>query len=226
MKESLKELCFFMICGQTLLFFQSGKKYEKICRMILELLILVGIAGMILSFLQSLGFRKGEITAAGGAVENMRHSMEEALNRQLGGTEETDIREDNFLWEESMEELLETYTLEEIKSKYNYLAERYGAKMEKIERTEEKIRVFLKEEKTGETDGDMENEEAENERNPAKNTEIEKIKIGEIRIGQETAEKEKQQEEDAISFQKEAFREEFARALSIDEENLEVVLID
>ena len=54
-----------MICGQTLLYFQSGKKYEKICRMILELLVLAGVVGMILNFLQSLGIRTGDMPAAG-----------------------------------------------------------------------------------------------------------------------------------------------------------------
>ena len=47
MREQIKELCIFMICGQTLLYFQSGKKYEKICRMILELLVLGVFVGMI-----------------------------------------------------------------------------------------------------------------------------------------------------------------------------------
>ena len=82
MLKQIKDLCIFMICGQTLLYFQSGKKYEKICKMILELLVLAGIIGMILNFLQSLGFQKGEMAAAGGAVAGMYFLLKNVLGRE------------------------------------------------------------------------------------------------------------------------------------------------
>ncbi len=144
MREQIKELCLFMICGQTLLHFQSGKKYEKICRMILELLVLAGVVGMILNFLQSLGIRKGDMPAAGGAVANMQRSMEEALLKQL----DMDSLEEEFMSGISMESLVEKYTLQEVKAKYDGFAGQYGFEIEEIEQTGDMLRVSVK--KTGE----------------------------------------------------------------------------
>lgn len=140
MREQIKELCFFMICGQTLLHFQSGKKYEKICRMILELLVLAGVVGMILNFLQSLGIRKGDMPAAGGAVSNMQRSMEEALLKQL----DPDGLDGELDYGISMEDMVEKYTLEEMRSKYNYFAGQYGFEIERVEQKEDKLWVFVK----------------------------------------------------------------------------------
>ncbi len=146
MKEQIKDICFFMIIGQTLLHFQSGKKYEKICRMILDLLILVGIVGIVLNLLQSVGIRKGELMAEGGAVSDMQHSMEEALSKQL----DIEMDETDFLQGFSAEDLLEKYTLEEMKSRYNYLALGYGMEIEKIERNGENLAVYVR--RNGEMD--------------------------------------------------------------------------
>ena len=129
MREQIKELCIFMICGQTLLYFQSGKKYEKICRMILELLVLAGIVGMILNTLQSFGIRSGEMQAAGGAVAGMQRDMEEALSRQL----DMDSFDEVFMGGIPVEGLVEKYTENEIKSNYNYFARQYGLEIEKVE---------------------------------------------------------------------------------------------
>lgn len=147
MREQIKELCLFMICGQTLLHFQSGKKYEKICRMILELLVLAGVVGMILNFLQSLGIRKGDMPAAGGAVTNMQRSMEEALLKQL----DMDSLEEEFMSGISMESLVEKYTLQEVKAKYDGFAGQYGFEIEEMEQTGDMLRVSVK--KTGDLSG-------------------------------------------------------------------------
>ncbi len=147
MREQIKELCLFMICGQTLLHFQSGKKYEKICRMILELLVLAGVVGMILNFLQSLGIRKGDMPAAGGAVANMQRSMEEALLKQL----DMDSLEEEFMSGISMESLVEKYTLQEVKAKYDGFAGQYGFEIEEMEQTGDMLRVSVK--KTGDLSG-------------------------------------------------------------------------
>ena len=146
-REQIKELCLFMICGQTLLHFQSGKKYEKICRMILELLVLAGVVGMILNFLQSLGIRKGDMPAAGGAVANMQRSMEEALLKQL----DMDSLEEEFMSGISMESLVEKYTLQEVKAKYDGFAGQYGFEIEEMEQTGDMLRVSVK--KTGDLSG-------------------------------------------------------------------------
>ncbi len=140
MREQIKELCLFMICGQTLLYFQSGKKYEKICRMILELLVLAGIVGMILNFLQSFGIQKGEMQALGGAVAGMQRSMEEALERQL----DMDGLGEDLMSGISMEGLVEKYTMEEIRSRYGYFAEQYGYEIVKVEQKNDRLQVFLK----------------------------------------------------------------------------------
>ena len=214
MREQIKELCLFMICGQTLLYFQSGKKYEKICRMILELLVLAGIVGMILNFLQSLGMQKGEMQALGGAVASMQRSMEEALTKQLDAG---DLEED-FISGISMESLVEKYTMEEIKSKYNSFAEQYGYEIEEVKQKDDKLHVLLKEkpklkqnyeekskEKTAEegmeenslkeSETKEENDETAAMENPVgiadieqiKKVEIEKIDLGEgERTGEET----------------------------------------
>ena len=147
MREQIKELCLFMICGQTLLHFQSGKKYEKICRMILELLVLAGVVGMILNFLQSLGIRKGDMPAAGGAVTNMQRSMEEALLKQL----DMDSLEEEFMSGISMESLVEKYTLQEVKAKYDGFAGQYGFEIEEMEQTGDMLRGSVK--KTGDLSG-------------------------------------------------------------------------
>lgn len=220
MLEQIKDLCLFMICGQTLLYFQSGKKYEKICRMILELLVLAGIVGMILNFLQSLGFRKGEMEAAGGAVAGMQRSMEEALSRQLGAEGVSG----DFLAGDALENLIEKYTEEEIKSRYNSFAKQYGFKIEKIKEKNNKLQVFLKE---------IREEETDNAENPAEIVGIEQIEIGEIAInGMEdsVAEEENREESPGRSGIKkeelESFRRQLALVFAIEEEKLEVILVD
>lgn len=140
MLEQIKDLCLFMICGQTLLYFQSGKKYEKICRMILELLVLAGIVGMILNFLQVLGFQKGEMEAAGGAVAGMQRTMEEALSKQLGMEE----FQSDFLSDDTLENLIEKHTTEEIKLRYNSFAKQYGMEITDVKQDGKKLQVFLK----------------------------------------------------------------------------------
>lgn len=215
MLEQIKELCLFLICGQTLLYFQSGKKYEKICRMILELLILAGIVGAILNFLQSAGFRKGEMEAAGSAVAGMQRNMEEALSRQLGME---GISED-FLAGEAMENLIEKYTVEEIKSSYNNFAKEYGYEIQKIKNEKDKLQVFLK---------SVQKKEKDYEENSAETDGIEQVEIGEIRIdkgdNRETEEKEEYPEKSGEELK--SFRRQFALVLGMEEEKLEVILVD
>lgn len=230
--EQIKELCFFMICGQTLLYFQSGKKYEKICRMILELLVLAGIVGMVLNFLQSLGWNKGEMEAAGGAVAGMQRSMEEALSRQLGSEE----FQENFLSEDVMESLIEKHTENEIKSRYNKFAEQYGLKIERMEQEDDKLRVFLKETEA-ETDGETEEDGGERgeqfAENPAKIDEIERVEIGEIALsereenGTDTEDPEGNWKEPGIGEEElKNFRRQLALVFAMEEDKLEVILID
>lgn len=242
MREQIKELCLFMICGQTLLYFQSGKKYEKICRMILELLVLAGIVGMILNFLQSLGIRKGEMLASGGAVAGMQRSMEEALSKQLG----SEGMEGDFLSGFSPDSLVEKYTMEEIKSKYNYFAEQYGFTIERVEQKEEKLQVLLKrnytkEDSLKENDGidkgagkdAAEDGESGDAGNPAKIVEIELVEIRKVGLGEglremenEAQEKESSEKIQADGKQLESFRRQFALVLAMEEEKLEVILVD
>lgn len=242
MLKQIRDLCLFMICGQTLLYFQSGKKYEKICRMILELLVLAGIVGMILNFLQSFGFQGGEMEAAGGAVAGMQRSMEEALSRQLGDEK----FQEEFLSDNAFENLLDKYTMNEIKSKYNYFAEQYGLEIQDVRQNGEKLQVFLKEirgEKTydtgqaGSTDGKTQERElqdkAENEGNPAKNVEIEEIEIGKIEWGGEETggtdlgKAEEYSGKSGIGEEElEMFRRQLALVFMMEEDKLEVILID
>lgn len=224
MMEQIKDLCLFMICGQTLLYFQSGKKYEKICRMILELLVLAGIVGMVLNFLQSLGLQKGEMEAAGGAVAGMQQSMEEALSRQLG----MEGFQESFSGEDVVAGLIDKHTENEIKSRYNYFAEQYGMEIEKIEQDGNKLQVFLKE-KEGETGTD---EELSAE-NPAKNAGIEPVEIGAIKLGEtETESTDPEDGRENSGKQKigteelETFRRQLALVFAMEEDKLEVILID
>lgn len=206
-----------MICGQTLLYFQSGKKYEKICRMILELLILAGIVGAILNFLQSAGFRKGEMEAAGSAVAGMQRNMEEALSKQLG----MEGISGNFLAGEEMEKLIEKHTTEEIKSSYNNFAMEYGYEIQKIKNEKDKLRVFLI---------DVRKNEKDYEDNSAKTDGIEPVEIGEISIdrGDSKETKEEMSEKDPEKSEEElkSFRRQFALVLGMEEEKLEVILVD
>lgn len=245
MREQIKELCFFMICGQTLLHFQSGKKYEKICRMILELLVLAGVVGMILNFLQSLGIQKGDMPATGGAVANMQRNMEEALLRQLDFDSLNEELTDGI----PMEDLVEKYTLEEIKSKYDHFAGQYGFEIVSMEQEEDKLQVFVKEtddyygktEADGQTegeasDGEETKEEMENaagEGNTVETEEIRRVEIEKVDIDVErTQEKttgKKEQEDAETEKDKEQlgeFRRQLALVFAMEEEKLEVVLID
>lgn len=242
MLEQIKNLCLFMVCGQTLLYFQSGKKYEKICRMILELLVLAGIVGMILNFLQSLGIQKGEMEAAGGAVAGMQRSMEEALSRQLG----TEGMEDEFLSGDILDSLVEKHTIEEVKTRYNYFARQYGVEIQDIEQDGETLRVFLKEYNGRESAGVRQEEEAEGETGQmevsgeaesagdvAEIAEIEQIEIGEIELGEEEKKaadpgsEEKHLKKTRMKAEElEDFRRQFALVLAMEEEKLEVILID
>lgn len=242
MLEQIKDLCLFLICGQTLLYFQSGKKYEKICRMILELLILAGIVGMILNFLQSLGFRKGEMEAAGGAVAGMQRSIEKALSKQLGMEE----LENDFLTESTLESLINKHTLKEIKSKYNYFAEQYGFEIQEIKKQDTKLQVFLKKVEKNKTIYEMPEEEKKwkgeqeaipDTENPAGIVEIEQIEIDKITLDQEEEgntdnasgdkkEKEYSEKSGTAKEELEIFRRQFALVLAMEEEKLEVILID
>lgn len=242
MLEQIKNLCLFMVCGQTLLYFQSGKKYEKICRMILELLVLAGIVGMILNFLQSLGIQKGEMEAAGGAVAGMQRSMEEALSRQLG----TEGMEEEFLSGDILDSLVEKHTIEEVKTRYNYFAQQYGVEIQDIEQDGETLRVFLKEYEGRESAGVRQGEEAEGETGQmevsgeaesagdvAEIAEIEQIEIGEIELGEEEKKaadpgsEEKHLKKNRMKAEElEDFRRQFALVLAMEEEKLEVILID
>lgn len=221
MREQIKELCIFMICGQTLLYFQSGKKYEKICRMILELLVLAGIVGMILNVLQSFGIQSGEMQAAGGAVAGMQRDMEEALSRQL----DMDSFDEVFMGGIPVEGLVEKYTENEIKSKYNYFAKQYGLEIEKVEQKGEKLQVFFKRipaENAAASDAEAQ-EIGEDERNPAKIVEIERVEIEEIRPGERDGGEEEERERGEDS---ETFRRQFALVLGMEEEKLEVIFVD
>lgn len=221
MREQIKELCIFMICGQTLLYFQSGKKYEKICRMILELLVLAGIVGMILNTLQSFGIRSGEMQAAGGAVAGMQRDMEEALSRQL----DMDSFDEVFMGGIPVEGLVEKYTENEIKSNYNYFARQYGLEIEKVEQEGEKLQVFFKKipaESASASEAESE-EEGADERNPAKIPEIEPVEIGEIKPGERD---ERREEKGGRGEDTETFRRQFALVLGMEEENLEVIFVD
>lgn len=234
MLEQIKDLCLFMICGQTLLYFQSGKKYEKICRMILELLILAGLVGMILDFLQSIGFRKGEMEAAGGAVAGMQRSMEEALSKQLDMTEKENI----FPVKDELEDLIEKHTSEEIKSAYNYFAERYGFEIQEVKKQGDKLQVFVKKIENTETMYKEREEDSEqNPENSKNNVEIENIEINEIALTEtgendthredgEGEEKEHLGKSQTSKEAPETFRRQFALVLAMEEENLEVILID
>lgn len=218
MLEEMRELCIFMVCGQTLLYFQSGKKYEKICRMILELLVLAGIVGMILNFLQSIGLQKGEIEAAGGAVAGMQRSMEEALSRQLGdGEGKADLFSDI-----SAEALVEKYTMEEIKSRYRDFAKQYGLTIDEIERDGNRLRVYVRQSFLEEETEKQELAEADK---------VRQIEIGKIEVEENALEKteEKQGKSTGKQLGKgrlEDFRRQFALILAMDKERLEVVLID
>lgn len=221
MREQIKELCIFMICGQTLLYFQSGKKYEKICRMILELLVLAGIVGMILNTLQSFGIRSGEMQAAGGAVAGMQRDMEEALSRQL----DMDSFDEVFMGGIPVEGLVEKYTENEIKSNYNYFARQYGLEIEKVEQEGEKLQVFFKRipaENAYASDAEAQ-EIGKDERNPAKIVEIERVEIEEIRLGERDGGEEEERERGEDS---ETFRRQFALVLGMEEEKLEVIFVD
>lgn len=217
MLEQIKELCLFMICGQTLLYFQSGKKYEKICRMILELLVLAGIVGMVLELLQSFGLQRGEMEATGGAVAGMQQSMEEALSRQLGAEE--------FLSEDVLTGMIERHTENEIKSRYNYFANQYGLEIDRVEQRGDKLQVFLKatEEKT-------QSKEESSAENPAKIDEIKPVEIGEIDLGdgpeEDPAGEERAGRGRIGEEELETFRRQLALVFAMEEEKLEVILID
>ena len=252
MREQIKELCIFMICGETLLHFQSGKKYEKICRMILELLVLAGIVGMILNFLQTLGIQKGDMPAAGGAVANMQRSIEEALLRQLdmGGTDE------GLMPGISMENLLEKYTMEEIKLRYNDFAGQYGFEIDRVEQKEDTWQVFVKRAdgfyETAKAEGQTEGEEAvgaEKEgdgkgeektagaKDPAETEKIRRVEIGKVDIGDMGTEEKTVAEEEAagpesgenmetVKDRLLVFRRQLALVFAVEEEKVEVILID
>ncbi len=251
MREQIKELCIFMICGQTLLYFQSEKKYEKICRMILELLVLAGIVGMILNVLQSFGLQGGEMQAAGGAVAGMQQSMEEALSKQL----DMETFDENFMAGISMESLVKKYTEQEIKTKYNYFAQQYGLEIERAEQSGEKLQMFLKELPAEEADaggeGEREKEKDQKDTADAKDSveiaAVEQVDIGRIRLGEsredaakeagkamgreETAEESKEDKSGPAEVrtgerQLLTFRRQFALVLGMEEENLEVILIE
>lgn len=232
MLEQIKELCLFMICGQTLLYFQSGKKYEKICRMILELLVLAGIVGMVLNFLQSVGLNRGEMEAAGGAVAGMQRSMEEALSKQLASEE----FQENFLSEDVLDSLIEKHTENEIKTRYNKFAEQYGFKIERIKQENDKLQVFLKEAESA-ADGAPEEDGGEGKKqfaeNPAEIVEIEQVEIGEIELSErikndpDTGDPEENQKMPKAGEEElEIFKRQLALVFAMEEDKLEVILID
>ncbi len=230
MLEQIKDLCLFMICGQTLLYFQSGKKYEKICRMILELLVLAGIIGMILNFLQVLGFQKGEMEAAGGAVAGMQRTMEEALSKQLGMEE----FQSDFLSDDTLENLIEKHTAEEIKLRYNIFLKQFVLEITVLKQDGKKLQVFLKGLKQ-ETGGEAKQKEMKEEAavNSANIDPVEKIEIEEITIREEEStagnEEMKEAASEKAAMEKaelETFRRQLALVFAMEEDKLEVILVD
>ena len=226
MLEQIKDLCLFMICGQTLLYFQSGKKYEKICRMILELLVLAGIIGMILNFLQVLGFQKGEMEAVAG----MQRTMEEALSKQLGMEE----FQSDFLSDDTLENLIEKHTAEEIKLRYNSFVKQYGLEITDVKQDGKKLQVFLKGLKQ-ETGGEAKQKEMKEEAavNSANIDPVEKIEIEEITIREEEStagnEEMKEAASEKAAMEKaelETFRRQLALVFAMEEDKLEVILVD
>ncbi len=224
MLEQIKDLCLFMICGQTLLYFQSGKKYEKICRMILELLVLAGIIGMILNFLQVLGFQKGEMEAG------MQRTMEEALSKQLGMEE----FQSDFLSDDTLENLIEKHTAEEIKLRYNSFVKQYGLEITDVKQDGKKLQVFLKGLKQ-ETGGEAKQKEMKEEAavNSANIDPVEKIEIEEITIREEEStagnEEMKEAASEKAAMEKaelETFRRQLALVFAMEEDKLEVILVD
>ena len=146
-----------------------------------------------------------------------------------------DSFDESFMSGIPVEDLVEKYTENEIKSKYNYFAAQYGVKIEEVEQKEEKLQVFLKEIRDENTfvQGDTAEMKETNEGNPAKNVEIEKVEIGTITPGEggkgeaggreqgEEAAKRKTEKVDLATFHRQ-----FALVLGMEEENLEVILID
>ncbi len=250
MREQIKELCIFMICGQTLLHFQSGKKYEKICRMILELLVLAGIVGMILNFLQTLGIQKGDMPAAGGAVANMQRSIEEALLKQL----DMDGADEGLMPGISMENLVEKYTMEEIRLRYGHFAGQYGFEIDRVEQKEDTWQIFVKRAddfyETAKADGQTEGEEAAGaemegeggeraagaedlaETEKIRRVEIEKVDVGDMGTKEKTVTEEEAagwesgENMEAVEDRLLVFRRQLALVFAVEEEKLEVILID
>ncbi len=166
---------------------------------------------MILNFLQSLGFQKGEMEAAGGAVASMQRSMEEALSRQLG----TEGMAEGFPAGDTLQNLIEKYTAEEIRTRYSHFAGQYGFEIQDVKECNDKLQVFLKE---------LSEEETASEENPEMTGGIRQVEIGEIVLNE--TEEEHFDAAETPGKRLETFRRQLALVFAMEEEKLEVILID
>ncbi len=211
--EHIKEICFFIICGQTLLHFQSGKKYEKICRMILQLLILAVMAGFLLAVLQSAGLyedsaREASGKAVAGDGLSVQESIGSSVEKQLAGMEESD-----FMNKISLENMIEEYTCSEICTEINNITMKYGIRTKEVQVLEDRVRIIVSYRENAEK---TENMPDNDDGNPADKISVEKIEIGVQKEDFESGREEK-------SPSAEELRKEIAARLQTEPEKLEVI---
>lgn len=167
--------------------------------------------------------------AAGGAVAGMQRTMEEALSKQLGMEE----FQSDFLSDDTLENLIEKHTAEEIKLRYNSFVKQYGLEITDVKQDGKKLQVFLKGLKQ-ETGGEAKQKEMREEAavNSANIDPVEKIEIEEITIREEerTANEEmKEAASEKAAMEKadlETFRRQLALVFAMEEDKLEVILVD
>lgn len=56
MIERIKEICFLTMIGKLILSTQSGKQYEKICKVMLEFITVIYLVGAVLGLIRADGF--------------------------------------------------------------------------------------------------------------------------------------------------------------------------
>ena len=199
LKEGLIGICLFMIGGHFVLFLQSGKRYQKITKIVLEL---SGICLFVVLVFGNLGERR---------IEEYWNRLEQTLEKIQGdelnekSMNISEIEKDSDAFQELLMDSVENKLVQEVKSKINNskIGEEYTVNQVFLEDGILNVALVSKE-----NSGNM---------NETENTmPVEKVSI-EVNI---TC-----QNQDSISDKEKCqLKEEIAEVLEMEQRNLEVIL--
>lgn len=188
--EVVKKIGIFIICAQAVIHFKPSAKYEKYLRLLVSIMVLVQLIIPVMNMVS----KEGEEQFI-EKVSELQSSMEKSMG---------EIETENFQQEQS----ILNETVEEVKTRFNNIAQNYGLKVYKLEWENSdlsgKITAYVGEE--NKLDTTLIHIEPIGINSSLNNTDVQKEETNQM-ISQDILH---------------ALSKEFAKALSISEEEIEV----